>query len=203
MMSSNVVWGSGGHARCIASILLEQNKEVVYLIDEYNTAVANETWNGILVVNAKDFELNNDFSVIVAIGDNLERKRVQNKIFSLGVQVQSVFSGSAITSNCTEFGVGCQILRGSIICNDVAIGAGTIVNSGAIIEHGCSVGTYCHIAPGAVLLGNCSLGNDVMIGSNSTILPNVEIVDGVTIGAGITVRRNILTKSAIVRGNLI
>ena len=202
-MSSNVVWGSGGHAKCTASILLEQNVKVAYLIDEYNTAVANETWNGILVINAKDFELNNEFSVIVAIGDNLERKRVQNKILNLGVQVKSVFSGSSITSNYAEFGVGCQIMRGAIICNDVVVGAGTIVNSGAIIEHGCSVGTYCHIAPGAVLLGNCSLGNDVMIGSNSTIFPNVEIVDGVTIGAGITVRRNILTKSAIVRGELI
>lgn len=201
-MSSNVVWGAGGHARCVAGILLEQKKEVEYLIDEYNTASANETWNGILVVNAKDFQLNNNMSVIVAIGDNLERKRVQNKLLSLGVSVASVFSGSANISKYTEFGKGCQILRGSIICNDVAIGAGTIVNSGAIVEHGCSVGAYCHIAPGAVLLGNCSIGSDVMIGSNSTILPNIEIVDGVIVGAGITVRKNIISKSAIVRSDL-
>jgi sugar O-acyltransferase (sialic acid O-acetyltransferase NeuD family) len=202
MISNKLVWGSGGHARSVAAVLLDQGNVIDFLIDEYDTARPKESWNGIKVLNSRDFVIGIGYSVIVGIGGNLERQRIQAGLQTKRVKIFSIVADGSIISKFSTLGTGSQIMRGAIISNEVSIGDGTIINSGAIIEHGTSVGTYSHISPGATLLGNCKVGNSVMVGANATIFPNVEIANGVIIGAGITVRKNIDTDHAIVKGPL-
>jgi len=160
------IYGKGGHAKMIASLL-------------------NETC---LFYNDHDYEKADNYPWVIAIGNNQDRKKVVT--FNLSnANFIVVNAGLYIAADTIEEGV--QISPGAVIQNGVIIKKHSIINTSASIDHDCIIGEYCHIAPNTTLCGAVEIGDGTLIGAGSVILPGIKIGSNCIIGAGSVVTKNI------------
>ncbi|MCX6181183.1 MAG: acetyltransferase [Bacteroidetes bacterium] len=136
---------------------------------------------------------------IVAIGDNLTRRKIYQKILpELSYVPLSAIHSKSNISKSAIVGDFVQIFIGSVIQPLAQIGKGTICNTGSIIEHECRVGDYCHISCGTVLCGNVTVGDHTFVGANAVIKDGITIGANVTVGAGCVVVKDIPDNSVVV-----
>ena len=175
-----IIYGASGHGKVIHSI---KREEVVFFFDD----VKKE--NRFLNIEVAPYSnhLPNE-EVIIAIGDNLIRRKISERV---NHSFATVIAKSAQIDNSSVIGEGCQIIHGAIIQADCSIGEHTIINTGASVDHDCVVGDFCHIAPQVTLCGNISIGDGTIIGAGSTVIPGVKIGKWCTIGAGSVVTKPI------------
>lgn len=196
MMTKRFLVGYSGHSYPV----IEALKSMELPLDGYfegGEKFANP-YNLIYLGDESLFEFSELHSVFIAIGDNLLRKKVSERLQNK-VSFFSIFDDtSVIRSKISQNGV--LVNAGAIIQSMCSIGDGVIINTRAIIEHECSIGDYAHIAPGAVLAGNVTIGEYTLIGANATILPGIAIGKNCIIGAGSVVTKNV-SDNCVIKGN--
>ena len=136
--------GDGGHARAIREVLKE------YMINWFD-----------------------DNAVIVAVGDNLARKkeaRANSKFV-----FPTIISSKASVSNGATIGEGTIIMPGAVVRANAIIGRFVILNSSCSVDHDCIIGDYAHIAPGAHLCGHVEVGEGSLVGVGVGIAPLCKI----------------------------
>ena len=182
------LFGAGGHGRVVASQIKARLPQTDICFGDAQKP-ASSSVNGYRV----EFETPQavrDARLIVTIGDNAQRARLQQAAIEAGVPM-TVFIADPDRYFTEPPGAGSMILAGAIVNSDAQIGAGVIVNSGAIIEHDCAIGDFCHLAPGCVLAGDTVLGARVFVGAGARIVNQARIAARTVIGAGATVIRDI------------
>lgn len=188
--------GTGGHSRVIIDCA-EKNKFNIKGLIDINYSSKNN--NNELILNYPilgDFEyLKNlskkTFSVFLAIGDNLIRKKFYELSLKQNFHIETLKSSNSIISDYTHIDEGVYIGSGAIINSESRIGKNTIINSGTIIEHETIVGDFSHVGPGTKVAGRVSIGNFVNIGIGVNIKNNVNIGNNVIIGAGSVIIKDI------------
>lgn len=179
-----ILQGGGEHARVVLDCLLGQGIPVVGLFDpKYSGSLF-----GVKQLGAYDPSAEPGALAVVAIGDNVVRKRVA------GITKHSfaqVIHPSVILSQYSTVGTGSMLLHGVIIQAQTRIGDHVIINTGARVDHDNMIGDYVHIAPGAVLCGSVTVGEGTFIGAGSIVIPGIKIGKWATIGAGSVVIRDI------------
>jgi sugar O-acyltransferase (sialic acid O-acetyltransferase NeuD family) len=148
--------------------------------------------------NEDAFEFSVHDSVFIAIGDNILRKKITDKLKNKVSFFSIIDTTSVVRSIISNKGI--IVNAGAVVQPQCAIGEGVIVNSRAVIEHECSIGDFVHIAPGAVLTGNVTVGDFTLIGANATVLPGLKIGKNCIIGAGAVVVTNVPDNS-VIKGN--
>lgn len=192
-----ILFGCGGHARSIVNTIRKNDeKSNILLVDKNAT-------NGEVILNCKVecvYQLRENDSYIVAIGDNLKRKKIYEALlkFQMGHCI-SVVANNAIIGIETKIGKGTFIASNTYIGPEVKIGNNTIINTGSLIEHEVVIGDHTHIAPHVTICGRTRIGNNVFCGAGSTIIDKVAICDNVIIGAGAVVIDDI-TKTGVYVG---
>lgn len=192
-----IIFGCGGHARSVANILYENNKDIKILFVD-NNAQKDEIILGYQVKNRYNLKIDDNY--IVAIGDNVERQKVLD--YLLKQETGNCISVIAKSSNVgmeTKIGKGTFIAANTYLGPQAKIGNNSIVNTGSVIEHEVMIGNHTHIAPHTTICGRSVIGDYVMCGAGSTIIDKVTICDYVVIGAGAVVIENI-TKPGIYVG---
>lgn len=185
-----ILFGCGGHARSIISVLHENDKvEEIVLVDK--KAHKEESIMGCQVVDEYTLQLNEGY--IIAVGDNLKRSMLFQTLRAgkKGYPI-SVISKYAYVAVGTQIGKGTFVAPNTYIGPMVKIGNNTIINTGSVIEHETMVGHNTHIAPNVTVCGRVSIGNNVFCGAGSTIIDKISICDNVVIGAGTMINRNIV-----------
>lgn len=181
------LFGAGGHGRVVAS-QMQSDLELCLCFGDAAFSPGDSV-DGISV-NFYDVSAVTNHRLIITVGDNATRRRLQMAAERAGKSITSFVSKNAhYFAACPK--AGTQVLAGAIVNVGVELGSGVIVNSGAIIEHDCVVGDYCHLAPGSVVCGGVNLGDNVLVGANATILPGISIASGSILGAGAVVTRSI------------
>ena len=176
-----IIYGASGQGKVVLSSL---NEEVKLFIDD-NEAL--DVFCG-LEVSMYDSSLHAEQLLIIAIGDNIVRKRISEKVtHKFGV----VVSKDALVNDTVEIGNGCQLLHSSVVQVDCKIGSHTIINTNSSIDHDCVISDFVHIAPGVTLCGNVSIGEGALIGAGSVVLPGIRVGAWCTIGAGSVVTKDI------------
>ncbi|WP_281966973.1 NeuD/PglB/VioB family sugar acetyltransferase [Roseovarius nanhaiticus] len=182
------LFGAGGHGRVIAAQIKAKTPRIDICFGDGNTPLGT-------LVNGYPVAFQTPHSVtgaqlIVAIGDNAIRAKLQGSAEDAGIQITH-FIAEPYRYFAADPGAGSVVLAGAVVTCDVQIGKGAIVNSGAVVEHDSVLGDFCHIASGAVLSGGSRLGDRVFVGSGAQIINQSRIVAGAVIGAGATVVRDI------------
>ena len=203
-MSKRVyIYGSGGHARVIADILVSQRKEVLGFIDD-NPEKWRKDGSGFEVIGyeaALASGKSADFWVIIGIGDNGARKRLAEVVESAGrARFDAAYHSSAVISGSSSLGQGTVVMAGAVINCGSTIGRHAIINTGACIDHDCRIDDFAHISPGARLGGGVSVGAGTWIGLGASIINNCRIGKNVIVGMGAVVIRDI-PDSWVVAGN--
>jgi acetyltransferase EpsM len=192
MENKVTLYGASGHCKVIVDILNLQNIPIEQIVDD-NPKVADLV--NIPVVLSKEFTKRDN--LIIAIGNNLVRKRLSQKnkatYFKL-IHPQTTISPFAIIGN------GTVVMAGVAINSSSTIGIHCIINTRALIEHDCSIGNFVHISPMATLAGNVTVGEGTQIGIGATIIQGIKIGKWCMIGAGAVIIRDV-PDYAVVVGN--
>jgi sugar O-acyltransferase (sialic acid O-acetyltransferase NeuD family) len=188
-----IIYGAGGHAKVIYSILADCGEKISMVFDDDPSkksflGIECESYNSGLLINEK---------IIISIGDNVARRALSERITH---EFGNVIHPSALLDSSIRLGIGLAMMHRAVIQVGCYIGNHTIINTGAIIEHECLVGDFAHIAPGAILCGNVHIGENSLIGAGSVILPNLKIGTDCIVGAGSVITKNI-PDGATVWGN--
>lgn len=183
-----ILFGCGGHARSIISVIREAGREEILLVDE--NAVSGEEILGCRAV--REYRLKPGDECLIAVGDNLQRKKIYELLGDTGrKQLVSVCSRSAIIREEVLIGRGVFVSANVCLGPQTVIGENTIINTAAVIEHEVKIGKHVHIAPHATICGRTRIGDEVFCGASSTVIDSIRICDRVTIGAGAVVTEDI------------
>lgn len=192
-MKPIVVIGDGGHGKVIQDIIFVGKLYKVFAVldDKYNRAIKE---NNIIfgpISLAKELIKDGGVEFVIAIGNNIIRKKVADNLTKMGAKFATLIHPSASVSPFARIDEGTTIMAGGVINADAIIGKHVIINSLALIEHENEIGDYVHISPGAVLTGNVKIGGGSHVGANATIIPGKNIGEWTTIGAGSTVTKDL------------
>ena len=204
-----VLWGSAGHARVLAEVIVMRGGKVIALFDNNGAALSAlsdvsiyvgedgfQTWLE-HIGNKKEL-----VSGLAAVGGDhgLDRLKIQGLFLEHGLSVPVLKHPSAVVSPSAVVGKGTQILALANIAAEVTIGDGCIINHLASVDHECSVGSGVHVGPSATLCGCVSVAENVFIGAGAVVLPRISIGANSVIGAGAVVTKDVFTGS-ILAGN--
>lgn len=182
------LFGAGGHGRVVGSIAKRVwSGEVVF--GDSNSTLGTQI-GGIPVKYSRLNDLL-EYHLIVTLGDNAARKRLQTCAEEIGLSCAYLIADS-FNYFGEEPGGGSMILTSAVVNVGARLGRGVIVNTGALVEHDCTISHFCHLAPNSVVLGGCTLGDNVWLGANATVLQGLNICSNVIIGAGSVVARDII-----------
>lgn len=176
-----LIYGAGGHAKVLMSILAACGKELAGIFDD---DPGHAAFRGYHVLHRYDPDFLRELPLIIAIGDNLTRKKMAECIshgFGTAIHPSARLDGSV------GIGKGSVVVHGAIIQADTTLGEHVIVNTGARVDHDCSLSDFVHIGPGATLCGNVSVGECTLVGAGSVVMPGIRIGHRCKIGAGAVV----------------
>jgi len=189
-----LIYGAGGHAKVIISLLSDIGVQVDAIFDD---DTQKQSCTGFSVSNDYDPNLHADQPIILAIGDNFCRQKLATYVSHRSA---NAFHFSSLTGHNVQIGLGNVVLHRAIIQADTIIGNHCIINTAATIDHDCRIADFVHIGPGCVLCGNVTVGDCTLVGAGSVIVPNIIIGKNCLIGAGSVVTKNI-PDGSIARGN--
>lgn len=191
-MSSLAIFGASGHGRVVADIARCVGwRQIAFFDDAYPDVRNNGKWNVIgdfrdLINRTSEFD-----AVIVAIGANSTRLKVQRKLGGIGFNLATLVHPGAIVAKDVSIGCGAVVMAGAVINSDTVICEACIVNTSAIIDHDCNIAAGAHISPGAALAGGVSVGSGSWVGIGACVKQLVRIGASVVIGAGSVVLRDV------------
>ncbi|MCF0065336.1 acetyltransferase [Dyadobacter chenwenxiniae] len=189
-----LIYGAGGHAKVIVSLLRDSGVEVAAIFDD---DPVGKVLGNLFISGPYDRNVYEDQQLILAIGDNFIRKK---HALQVSHRFANAFHSSSLIERNVPFGLGNVVLHRAVIQTDSIIGNHCIVNTGALVDHECKISDFVHISPGSVLCGNVTVGECTLIGAGSVVVPNVVIGKNCIIGAGSVVTKDI-PDGAIARGN--
>lgn len=191
-----IIVGAKGFATEVLEILHQQNKlNQLVFYDDISKESPQKLFAKYIVLKtieeASEYFKNVDNRFTIGIGKPILRKKLAEKFINIGGEFISVVSPRASIGHFnTKIGIGCNIMTGAIITNEVAIGIGNLINLNSTIGHNSTIGEFVEISPGVTISGNCSIGSYTFIGSNATILPKISIGSNVIVAAGAVVTKN-------------
>lgn len=130
--------------------------------------------------------------VILAIGDNASRKKLESQIKQ---KFATIVHPSAWVHESVQIDVGTVVMAGAVIQPDTKVGRHCIVNTRASIDHDSHIGDFAHIAPGVTLCGKVHVGEGSLVGVGACARPSTSIGDWCQIGAGAVVVSDIPSNS--------
>ena len=177
------VIGSGGHARSLIPLLLDQGFNVTGVYDtSFQDRPYEEIYKNIKLIGK---ECIGGQTVVLAFGDNHIRKKYL--IGSLKVLESNLFHSSSFVDDTVSLGNSNVVFANSFINANASLGDNNIVNTGSLIEHEVTIGSHNHIAVNATICGRVRVGDLCFIGAGATIIDSISICDNVVVGAGATV----------------
>jgi sugar O-acyltransferase (sialic acid O-acetyltransferase NeuD family) len=188
-----ILIGASGHAKVISDILFLSNVILNSYYDDKHIRMFNN-----LVVNTPINLIPEKTEAIIAIGDNVIRKRIAESNPTLNYKI--AIHPTSVIDNSVSIGLGSVVMASSTINIATSIGSHCIINTSSSIDHDCILGDFVHISPGAILCGNVTISEGTHIGAGAVVCPNLKIGKWATVGAGAVIIHDI-PNYAIVVGN--
>ena len=194
-----VIWGSSGHGKVIADVLVFRGERVVALVD--NDPRAAPIVPGVPLLHGEAGlrawlatpQGSGARRGAVAIGGSRgpDHREIAALLRGLGMELPALVHPTASMSPSAEVADASHVLANAVVAAGSRIGRSCIVNNGAVVDHECMLSAGVHVAPGAVLCGCVEVGEDAMIGAGATVLPRIRVGRGAVVGAGATVTHDV------------
>jgi len=185
-LSNLVVFGTGGHSESVYEIAMLTGRNVIAFIDPESNSTEKFGINVYSDFYSLLNEVEAEFSVFVAVGENSIRKKIVSEILEVDSKIQF---DTLIHPRASVSG-SCYVGEGTVIMNNASIGANcrifdfVILGSGSSIDHGCEIGMLSQLGPGVTLAGNVTIDENVFIGAGSTLIQGIQIDANTILGAG-------------------
>lgn len=187
-MKEIVIIGTGGHAKVVADIVLQQKKfKVVAFLDAFKK---EDSFLGLPILGGEDVITEQNLSAgIIAIGDNHVRRKVAEKILAQNSDFEFITAihPAAVVAPSATIGPGSVLMAGSIVNPDTKIGRHCILNTQCTIDHDGVMHDYSSLAPGTSLGGTVVVGEETAIGVGANVRHGIKIGSHSVIGVGAAV----------------
>jgi sugar O-acyltransferase (sialic acid O-acetyltransferase NeuD family) len=178
--------GFGGFGREVYWSLNEKDrKNAIFFVDD---SFYEKTQKNVLPLSKFN---NNDFEVVVAIGDPVIRKKIIEKLPKKTKFFTHIHSSVILMDYNIEIGEGSIVCANTILTTNIKIGKHCHLNLLTTIGHDCTIGDFFTTAPGVKISGNCNISNRVYFGTNSSVRQKINICDDVIIGMNAAVVKDI------------
>jgi sugar O-acyltransferase (sialic acid O-acetyltransferase NeuD family) len=202
MMSKKMLLiGGGGHCKSVLDSLIGLSFYDDIAIVDIKKNIGKKILEKRIIGTDDDLEelfdkgYENAFISIGSTGDTRLRRKLYNRIRTIGFNIPNIIDKTAIVSEDARISNGAFVGKNAVINAGVVIGEGAIINTGTIIEHDCQVGDFVHLAPGAVLCGDVVIEENVHVGASSVVKQQISIGHDSIIGMGSVVINNISSQS--------
>jgi sugar O-acyltransferase (sialic acid O-acetyltransferase NeuD family) len=186
-----IVYGASSHGRVVADAARAARWDVLGWADDdplrRDEQIAGAKVVAIGVDEAQRFARAREAQLAVAVGRNLERRRLCEALGAAGARLATVVHPSATRSATATFGAGTVVLAGAVVGCDAVIGRGVILNTGATVDHDCRIGDWCHLSPGVHLGGGVAIGEGTHLGIGVAVRNDLEIGSWSLVGVGAAV----------------
>jgi len=200
------LYGAGGFGKEVYDIALRINKkdsrwDKIFFIDD--TPDIDKTYN-----NSRLFSVDNmleefdhsTIEIIIAIGEPVIRKKLFNKVKSMGIKLATLVDPSCVISDTAKLGDGVVIAPLSIIASSVVIGNNVAINTHTTIGHDITIGAHSVVSSHVTVGGASTIGEETFIGLGVQTKENLSIGSEAIIGMGAIVFKDIPDKM-IAMGN--
>lgn len=192
-MKQLAIVGAGGHGRVIADAAQCGGWACIEFYDDAWPASGDPTgaWavrgdTRLLLQRLHEYD-----GVIVGIGDNRARARMQHRLQAAGAPLASVLHPASIVSRHAELGAGCAVFARAVVNAGARVGDGVILNTGCTVEHDCVLEDFVHVGPNAGLGGGVHVGRQSWIGLGANVNHLICIGSDSIVGSGATVVRDV------------
>jgi UDP-perosamine 4-acetyltransferase len=199
-----IIIGAGGQCRSVISIIQDIGNWDIFGIIDINYKGAEEVIMGKPVIGGIDMidkQRIQNYSLVLAIGDNIQRERISLSLPDGGFEYPNLIHPLSFVDKTAKLGRGNVIGCFSFVGPKVEIGDYNIVNTGSILEHETTIGNFNHIAPMATVCGRVDISDKVLLGASSVVIPKIKINSGVTIGANSTLIHDVIKQNLTFIGN--
>ena len=188
-MDEFYIFGAGGHASSVADAIISNGWKVKAFIDE---TCSKKTFLNFPVVNSVDSVSFDNSNIAVAIGDNVLRKKVVERLKKAGnFKFPPVVHKSAYIGLCSTYSEGTVILAGANLGANSHLGNFVILNSGSSLDHDSLMGDFSSLAPSAVTGGHVKIGDFSAIGIGAVLRHSISIGEHTVIGSASLVNDSI------------
>jgi sugar O-acyltransferase (sialic acid O-acetyltransferase NeuD family) len=130
---------------------------------------------------------------VCAIGKNLQRAKVVERVMKMGWQPLTIVDPSVVVAKTVRIGRGTYVGAGSVLSPQAQLGDHVIINHCCSIGHDSRLESFVQVSPGGRVSGGCVLGTGALMGSNAALgLRVMDVPDGATVvgnPARIVIRR--------------
>lgn len=184
-----VVVGAGGHGRVVAEAATAAGWKVLAFADQ---TLAGGQLTGVPVLSGEVDDIarvaaREAAAVIVAIGSNAARRRLQLALQAAGTELAVVVHPTAVMLGGAQVGEGSVVLARAMIGVDCRVGRGAIVNSGVLVEHDGYLGDFSHLSPGVATGGEVRVGEGAHLGVGVSVRNRACIGEWSIVGVGAAV----------------
>ncbi|HEY8400797.1 MAG TPA: acetyltransferase [Cytophagaceae bacterium] len=187
-----LLYGGSGHAKVIRDCVKAMGQEVYFIFDDNSEL---KTLNETPIIGPYNPAFNIHEEIVIAIGNNMLRKVVSEKIVH---KFARVIHPSVLRSPYASVDVGTVVFHGAVLQADAKVGKHAIINTNAIVEHDCVLDDFVHISPNATLCGNVKVGEGTHVGAGAVVIPNITIGKWCVIGAGSVIIKDIPDYAVVV-----
>lgn len=189
-----IIFGSGGHARVVAEIVLRENKyQLVGFVDPLAKHPKEKIFDLPIRKDYKGIE-----GFVIGVGNNQNRAKRFKELKKKGLKPVCAIHPTAHIGRDVVIGKGSVVNMGAIIATQCVIGENSIINSGAIIEHEDKIGNHVHIAPGVALAGRVIVKDYAFLGIRSVVKDYITIGKKAIVGAGAVVIREVPDNTTVI-----
>lgn len=191
MKNKLIIIGASGHGKVVADIAIKMNKwqSIAFLDDDESIKISI----GLEVIGktVDAFTYKDEADFFIAIGSNVTREKVQEKLIQEGLNLATLIHPTAVIGTDVQISIGSVVMAGVVINSSSIIGKGCVINTSSSLDHDNVIGDYVHISPGTSLSGTVKVGKGSWLGIGSVVSNNVNICSECKVGAGAVVIKDI------------
>lgn len=197
-MEKVLILGAGGHAKVVIATAKACAVHVTGILDDDEQKLGTELFGVNVLSGLPDLHCFAGHQCVVAVGDNVVRRRVFEQWRWRRISWRSLIHPSAVVDMSVTIGDGTVVFAGATLQVDVSVGDHCIINTQASLDHDCSLGDFVHLAPGCHLAGNVTVEDGAFLGIGSSVVPGVRIGKNAVVGAGAVVLRDVPDNTTVV-----
>ncbi|MBR6089509.1 MAG: NeuD/PglB/VioB family sugar acetyltransferase [Anaerolineaceae bacterium] len=202
-----IIYGAGGHAKTVISLLRLLDWKIEGIIDDSvvpGTLVsgAEVLGNAGLLPEIRSRGIENAVNAVGGIGNYAVRWNIFSRLKSFGFSFPTIIHPTAFVEDTVTIADGVQVLAQSYISSESTIGFGTLINAGVIISHDGKIGKCVNLSPGALLAGEVTVEDFAQIGMGATVNLGIKIGSGARVGNSATVKGDVPANGRVYAGTV-
>jgi sugar O-acyltransferase (sialic acid O-acetyltransferase NeuD family) len=188
-----IIVGAGMHGRIVRDIAMVLGIPVAGFLDDVQEPGARV--DDLTVIGRTDRLDDGEFlshhRFVIAIGNNIARRRFATRVRNRGGQVATLVLPGVFVSPTATIGSGTVVVGANMVFSHARIGEDVLVDPDATIGADSVIGDGVYLCPGCHLASGVTCLEESFVGIGAVVVPNVTIGRRSIVGAGAVVIRDV------------